>query len=1096
MNSLNYFKELSLKDFIFKYLKPIDILNKDKIQTSIGSNININKINSKIYNNNSNFFKKLNKTKSVINSFINIIDEKSLNHEIYKDIPRQVIKININNKRVYDGYTNKNLSLMTEEALINILNIKLNNEITKDKRIIKLIKNTLFQVITSLYWPFITKDTLFKEYPFLKNNNINNQTFFKTINHSCNINIIKLNNKITQIINYNCDLEFTYDISENLKFIFGKAETKILIDYTKDLVNIEAKSIIFNKYKIIFDIIKNDPNFPKKILDKLFNNKILDENEVLNKNKVLDNIELMNIIKLLFNKNNIKLDEKEKYLNILIDYNNDIINIPRKKIISDVYKILFYILSNNPDLSKNTLDLLFDNVVLNKIELMKKINLLFLIKTNNINLDKKEKYLNILINKELVYELILLDTDQQIEILQKFFDKKYYTINQIDNMNNLINIYEIKINDECKIADIIIFNNDNSSVFFIKWNDSLKLSDNCCVFIEKEENKLKKQELKNLTRKELIISLFKSVNRNENNRYFLFFFINLIIFFVINNIYEDIFLKYILLNNTDILDIINNDIDFKDVNYYTKISLLFSNLYEFINNTIYNKINWKKEQVISNYLHNNKDFLNDNLKRILYDYSMKPINNNYISLKSDVLIISYNEGNKTFNLNDCISMIFKIKIEEPSVIILCSQESSSNKSYQDIFIDVVSKSYTVIKEIKASDYVKNVKTTLFIKNKSFAYEETFLKENKLLNSFEGKTNMNKNKIKEMNIFYNSLTKFTYDKIKYKEKKKNNEDLVYKFYIKNISYKKMDVNIVNKIFGGKLFKGSLFLELIIEKTRKEYKFIIINSHLYYKEDGNTGLQERTNEFFTIINYFKLPYFFENEYNIFFCGDLNFRLFSIKNNAINYEKESRKIINNYLKNDYKVFFEKYMKSNELTQSIINYEGKENKVDKFIKNIYKSIETTGFSLTCKYEEIDNLNYKEKINNTLSNKNFIIEKHHIPRIPSMCDRILYSTNKDLTLNYNNFNMYSIPKKSDHKIITLSFELESEKSNGSTNLNQLEKNYSNYNLNQIAPSMKIINDIELNNERVPLSNLNLNKRQKFQSDIQSEINEYLLKYK
>jgi hypothetical protein len=300
---------------------------------------------------------------------------------------------------------------------------------------------------------------------------------------------------------------------------------------------------------------------------------------------------------------------------------------------------------------------------------------------------------------------------------------------------------------------------------------------------------------------------------------------------------------------------------------------------------------------------------------------------------------------------------------------------------------------------------------------------------------------------------------------------------------------MDVKLVNKIFGGKLFKGSLFLELIIEKTMKEYKFIIINSHLYYKEDGNTGLQERTNEFFMIINYFKLPYFFENEYNIFFCGDLNFRLFSIKNNAINYEKKSRKIINNYLKNDYKVFFQKYMKSNELTQSIINYEGKENKVDKFIKNIYKSIETTGFSLTCKYEEIDNLNYKEKIDNTLSNKNFIIEKHYKPRIPSMCDRILYSTNKDLTLNYNNFNMYSIPKKSDHKIITLSFELENNKISDFLVDNQI---------NQISPSIEIINDpntnnkypnIKLNNEREVMKKININRQRKYLSNIEKNIN-------
>ena len=53
------------------------------------------------------------------------------------------------------------------------------------------------------------------------------------------------------------------------------------------------------------------------------------------------------------------------------------------------------------------------------------------------------------------------------------------------------------------------------------------------------------------------------------------------------------------------------------------------------------------------------------------------------------------------------------------------------------------------------------------------------------------------------------------------------------------------------------------------------------------------------------------------------------------------------------------------------------------------------------------------------------IAKKNGIPRIPSMCDRILYAiSNNEFEINTHNFNVYSLPKKSDHKIITLSFEL------------------------------------------------------------------------
>lgn len=861
--------KLSIKEFIFKYLLPIKILKKDEIKIIMKNNKL--EITDNIYKND-RFFNKLKDKKdkknknNLINTFINTINKVTLDKEVAKDIRRYLVHIYINNKILFNNSQNE-LSVMNDNYIIETLNEKLEEEITQDEKTIILIKNTLFQVMPSIYWPYITDHTLFKEYLFLKTNEEEYyfgdiQIFFKSYNELCNINISSLNNKITQHIDYTIDLGIIYDLTtyNNGKppLYFGKATTKLLIDYTNNSVIIKSDTIIFDAYKIIFDIIKNNPKLPKSTLDIFFNEKI-----------------------------------------------------------EDLY-------------------------------------------TKNYNSNK---------NKTITF------------FKQK--EQTYYNI-----INGLINLLLI----------------------------------------------------------------------NENYANLLYFFIDLKKIFFEKNI-EGIFLKFLFNRYEQLNNIINYEDDYS--NYYYKIILFYRNLYIFFDEYS------EKESDYDQYF-NNKEYLNKSLKELLYNFSLKPITKKNISYKSDFLIISYNEDDQIFNENDCISMLYKITIEEPAIIILCTQHSKVKDSFQDFLnneltnetISKTSFGYKNILQINPSKLFKNSKTTLYIRNNSFLFFEKFLKKDK--KDIKQLFSKSKNHLER--------TILTYDIEKHKIEKKDItsvDNIRNNFFIKKISYGVNNKSIVRKALELSLFKTNIFLELIIEKNSKEYKFIIINTHLYFsKESSDTGLNQRTKEFFDLIDDLKLDNYYKEGYNIFFCGDLNFRLYSIdkKNKNINYKEISNSIISNYLKDNKEEFKQKYETTNELTKIIKERLLSTTKNEQILTRFNKSIMLTGYDLTCKYIKNDT-NYKSKINNEIKKENFKLRGNKaktFPIIPSMCDRILYAT-KDLNIKSNNFKVYSIPKKSDHKIITLSFELESKKNN---QLNKIK-----YNLNKISPSIGRINDYD--EEEYRNSNLN-----------------------
>ena len=82
-----------------------------------------------------------------------------------------------------------------------------------------------------------------------------------------------------------------------------------------------------------------------------------------------------------------------------------------------------------------------------------------------------------------------------------------------------------------------------------------------------------------------------------------------------------------------------------------------------------------------------------------------------------------------------------------------------------------------------------------------------------------------------------------------------------------------------------------MRLEVKNKDFEQKIIVVNSHLFFdKSSLNSGLKKREEQFLKIVDEFNLIDYWKKGYNIFFCGDLNFRLYTPNNitNKGNYNK----------------------------------------------------------------------------------------------------------------------------------------------------------------------------------------------------------------
>lgn len=414
-------------------------------------------------------------------------------------------------------------------------------------------------------------------------------------------------------------------------------------------------------------------------------------------------------------------------------------------------------------------------------------------------------------------------------------------------------------------------------------------------------------------------------------------------------------------------------------------------------------------------------------------------------IRNDVLLISYNEDSKQFDVFDTIPIITKIISENPKIIFVCTQESSSRSlssaikttHYQHILgIELKKNGYSLAGKFDASKSIvldTNVRTRVYYKNDDvMIFNNSNTEVSSLTSNIENKYKILTKNEDPSNIGCFNCLKSTQKKI-------------------NIMRSKSTISGLGTVLKSTLYKGSIKVKMTLRKDEYDYKLIVVNSHLFYKHNNNTGIKKREEEMISLIEEFNLINEWQEGYNVFFCGDLNFKIYPYDSKKNKYLEESKKLFSSFRS---KIPSEQLINYNAISTNIIKKytddksEYKKNSSDiykqtnelykflekkyinsviieyDFYNNLRKSIDMLGIHLTNKYVS--------GINELLIN---IRNKNKYARIPSMSDRILYSlSNKDgkqdIKISPYNFDILLIPNKSDHKMITLSFELIDMKKN------------------------------------------------------------------
>jgi hypothetical protein len=454
----------------------------------------------------------------------------------------------------------------------------------------------------------------------------------------------------------------------------------------------------------------------------------------------------------------------------------------------------------------------------------------------------------------------------------------------------------------------------------------------------------------------------------------------------------------------------------------------------------------EKKENISNPFFTTFKFIDHSILGVIFIFQVKNKESNEKILnmqlnvkKKDFLILSYNEGAEDFmieNLNNPIlknrydEVILKIMTEEPAFLFVCTQESKSsgNTHYQNLLSNMLD-------QIPNNPYKKLLKidgsvitpASMFTTNKNVR-TRIYYNNNRVLNNILTKSyNNTRNKSKSSNFLLPKKSKNTIidEDESYSDKTDYNE--VNKFIIRNIGFRKSKDSGLTQSIHRTIFKGSIFTRLEIEcRHNIMIKLIVVNSHLYFEAgQANTGLEKRKNEFLSLLNEFKLSEYYEAGYNIFFCGDLNFRL---TKKLISESNTSQSISNEIIK----AFEVNEKKNNELYQNelykIIN-EKKNNDNDilkkTLLKKFYINALKFGIHLTCKIHQ----NLKTEIPKTgkkcynAESKNGMFNCIHSrsPRIPSMCDKILIAEHSDIHIEESDFSRLEKLRRSDHFMISLS---------------------------------------------------------------------------
>jgi hypothetical protein len=457
-------------------------------------------------------------------------------------------------------------------------------------------------------------------------------------------------------------------------------------------------------------------------------------------------------------------------------------------------------------------------------------------------------------------------------ILNTIFVQEFYTILSIkvDYVNEFItnnfkSIHFYISRDYLESSNIPPFNyiiKDNKIILEVNYFLNFMKNSNDSTF---RKIPFKINAELNIDSNEITIK-FKSIINKKNDLDMLYIFNSIYFYMEINEKYKDDQFKVEMLEY--LIKIYNDNKSFKliynllkNIKTESDIKIILNIIKNKLNNKFINKIPVKRDETKQNY-------------------------------EKDFLLINFNEEKKSFNDNDCMSMLIKILLEEPSFIIVFTQDckTGGKEHYQHLLGER-------LKENGYNLLVKNTINTLRMriyyntKKVKFNEKEKLWLLSRLLTKKGGD--------KPQRILKSTIVEKKYDNVSknlIKEnlsKSSNNSKNLEKdiFLVKKYGIKESK----DKKYGN----GLIFMRLEISKNNSFTKFIFVNCDL--------SLKDKDDQLENIINDFKLLYYWRKEYNIFFCG--NFNIFEpflnlikpenfIKdystNISINKKKSSEKII----------------------------------------------------------------------------------------------------------------------------------------------------------------------------------------------------------
>jgi hypothetical protein len=456
--------------------------------------------------------------------------------------------------------------------------------------------------------------------------------------------------------------------------------------------------------------------------------------------------------------------------------------------------------------------------------------------------------------------------------------------------------------------------------------------------------------------------------------------------------------------------------------------------------------------------------------------------------EKDFFIINFNEDKKSYNSNDVSNIILKILVENPSFIIVSTQncKTSGKDHYQHILSESLkSNDYKLLMKnntdiLRMRIYYNNSKVIFNEKGGIFSTKRPeFFKKGGYLFTFKKRN------------FVENLTKTS-------NENKNNTNTS-KFYIKKYGLKESK--------DSKYGNGVIFMRLEISINNLFSKFIFVNINLSDNKES---------ELKNIVNDFRLINYWKDRYNIFFPGNFNFEFnkllyekSEISDSVIPYNASPKNFIKKYSTNisDYKRnSTEKFMKSNNLVLFLEKLKNESrNNIYKttFYVNLLDSIKELGIHLTYKYLENEG-NKQQKFYNNISYysaklKNNKVQNKYIHKFLDIHDLIeKISNDKDLLNKY--FEIFIELKLLD-KIKLPSYNLLGRKTN--SNKSEVIKTIESF-INKNLINKKILNKLLLKyniNEETKkyiLSSLNFLNGLKEQTDnskklenMKSAINEF-----